>query len=79
MYITVETLTGTEITLAVEDFDEVRDIKAQIKDKEGIPTYKQKLTFLGELLENSRTLLDYGIKNGNTIHLNFPVPRAKGR
>ena len=70
MQITVlEATTGSKITLIVEDFDTISDVKAQIKDKEGIPVYRQKLTSGGAPLDNSCTLLDYGIKDGSTLRL----------
>ena len=59
------------ITLDVECSDTIRDVKAKILQKEGIPSHFYYLTFAGKLLEDARTVSDYNILENSTLWLTF--------
>lgn len=44
-------------------------LKHEIEEKEGLPVNTQRLIFAGKQLEDGKTLNDYGISPGSTLHL----------
>ena len=46
-------------------------VKGIVKNMDGIPKSEQILKFAEQTLEDGRTLEDYGIVDGDTIHLVF--------
>ena len=59
----------TTITLDVEANDTILTVKAKIQDITDITPNDQTLMFMGETLENVRTLADYDIPMGATLRL----------
>ena len=65
----VKTLTDKTMTLDVNAYDTIGNIKTKIQDKEHTPPGQLRLTHSSKDLEDSRTLSDYNIQKETTIHL----------
>ena len=70
----VKTLTGKTILLWVTASESVFSVKTKVAAKEGLPPEAQRLIYGGQL-EDGRTLSDYNIGRGPTLHL---VLRLRG-
>ena len=57
------------ITIVVEADNTINMVKGIVKNMEGIPRNQQRLIFADETLEDDRTISDYNITEGDTIHL----------
>ncbi|MDA7856068.1 S8 family serine peptidase [Gammaproteobacteria bacterium] len=71
MQLFVKTLTGLRFIYTVENIDTIQSIKALIKQSNGYEIDTQVLIRAGKVLEDNRTLSDYGILNEGTIHLSL--------
>lgn len=65
----IRTLQPKMFAIETDVFMMVSDLKQKIQHKQGIDTSTQILIYAGKQLDDQRTLADYGIKNGDTIHM----------
>ena len=67
--IDVKTQAGKTIGLWVKDLDTIKNVKNKIQGREGIPPNHQILFFDGLKLKSGRTISEYNIRGGYTLHL----------
>ena len=65
----IKSLTGKTVDINVAPFDNIEYIKYLYKDKEGVPPDQQRLIYQGIMLEDNKTIFDYKIEKGSTLHL----------
>ena len=68
MLIYIKLLTGKNITLSMQSFNTVRNVKDKIQ-KEFVPSDQQRLIFAGKQLEDACTLSDCNIHSKSTLHV----------
>lgn len=69
MQIFIRTLSGRNHQLYVEPSETILEVKQKLQDHTGMPVDVQRLIFAGRLLEDDRTLADYGICRESTLHM----------
>ncbi|KAF5823452.1 putative Ubiquitin-like domain-containing protein [Helianthus annuus] len=69
MKIFIKTATEKTVTLHVKPSDTIYNLKLKIQDKEGVPPCKQTLIFNKNFLEDSATIADYRIRDGQEVGL----------
>ena len=67
----VKTPTGKTFKLELNPIDTVGSIKIKFQEKEGVDPKQQCLMYIGNVLEDSRTLTDYKIQKDSTLLLVF--------
>ena len=67
--ITVTTLTGGKIPVNVRYTDNVQNIQEKIFKAQGIPVLNQRIIFGGKRLKPHRSIYNYKIPVGGTLHL----------
>jgi hypothetical protein len=71
----LKTLTGITFPLNVPQSFTIDELKGMICSRDGIPKDQQRLIGLGKCLDDEKTLVDYQIQKGTTLHL---VLRLRG-
>jgi hypothetical protein len=69
VFIKIEFGDPKTLVVIVEADDTINMVKGIMKNMEGIPKHEQILKFADETLEDDRTISDYNITEGDTIHL----------
>ena len=69
MQIKIKTLTGRLTALTFEDTATLKDVKASLQEKEGIQVEQIRLIFQGKQPTDDKTLVEVGIKPGDTLHM----------
>jgi hypothetical protein len=71
LQIYIKTITGTTFNINAPTTCTIEDLKRFIESDCGIPVEQQKLIYAGEQLSNDRTLVEYDLRNGSSIHMVF--------
>lgn len=71
----VKSISGKSRTVVGNATTTIREIKEQIREKEGVSVEESRLIYGGKNLEDTRTLGDYNLISNTTIHM---VLRVQG-
>nr|CCA22597.1 ubiquitin putative [Albugo laibachii Nc14] len=69
MQITIKTLTGRKQTFNFEAENSIFHVKEALQEKEGIQVNQIRLIYSGRQLSDNKTLQDYNVLAGGTIHM----------
>ncbi|KAK4373277.1 hypothetical protein RND71_008661 [Anisodus tanguticus] len=67
--ITVVTPSGRWLKLMVESDDTIADVKAAIREREGIQFHKQAILYDGREIKDHKPLVEFGIENNSVVHV----------
>jgi hypothetical protein len=65
----VKVLEGPSLTLKTKPSDSIASLKLQVEAKQGYEPARQLLFFNGVQLQNYRSVAEYGIRDGDVLHL----------
>ncbi|KAH8802012.1 putative ubiquitin C variant 2 [Flagelloscypha sp. PMI_526] len=68
LYIYINLSTGKTVTLGIGRLATIYRVKEMIEEEEDIPICHQKLIFLGRVLQDDRTLSDYGVAERSMLY-----------
>ena len=71
----VRTMYGRSVELSVFPDTTIEEVKGLMRDREGSPPARQRLIYAGQQLEDGRSLEDYNLRSGATVHV---VLRVRG-
>jgi ubiquitin C len=71
----IRTLIGKTVTIKVVPNASIWNLKTKVFEAEGIPQDEQRMIYTGKQLEDDLTIRDYGVNDGDTVHL---VLRLRG-
>ena len=74
MQIFVKIENGRTIAIEVSPMDTIDNVKAKIRDKEGLAPDSYTLQYNKKEVEEGRTLNDYDIRNESTLYLKTSAP-----
>jgi UV excision repair protein RAD23 len=81
MKVWIKNLRGDEFDLDVEADELVHSLKEKIQKLHGHDTSLQKLVYLGKIMEDQKTVAEYGVKEADklVIMISKPKPQPKGQ
>lgn len=65
----INTLDGQSLLVAISPIVSVQTLKLAISELTAVPLHRQRLLYKSALLSNNRTLQDYPLQSGDTVHL----------
>jgi hypothetical protein len=76
--ITVKSLDGQSLELALSSATLVRDLKGVLEERWEVPAARQRLLYRAQMLEDAQPLSTYGVQTGGVISLVSSLQREQG-